>query len=71
MATTTQEYSFDEAIVKMREDIKMTHDYFGSDEYCFIRGNLVVFEDGVEQFLNEFRAIRTSSGWNTGWTEFK
>jgi hypothetical protein len=60
--------SLDEAKVLARQGVKMTHEYFTSDEYMTMRGNMVVFEDGVEIFLNEW--TKGKDYLNEGWSKF-
>jgi len=43
-----------EAIPLAQEGVKMTHKYFTSDEYMTMRGNIVVFEDGAEIYIDEW-----------------
>lgn len=46
--------TFEEAKVQARNGIKVTHKYFSEDEYMTMRGNLIIFEDGVEIFADEW-----------------
>lgn len=58
-----------EAIVLARQGTKMTHQYFTSDEYMTMHGNVVIFEDGVEIFLEEW--TRGKDYLNDGWSVWK
>lgn len=58
-----------QAIELARKGIKMTHEYFGRDEYLTVQGNMVFFEDGVKIFLNEW--IKDKEWLNNGWSEYK
>ncbi len=39
--------TFEEAKILARQGIKMTHNYFTDNEYITMKGNVIVFEDGV------------------------
>lgn len=61
--------TFEEAKEKARKGVKMTHKYFTDKEYMTMRGNIIIFEDGVEIFADK---------WSKGkdyllndWSEFK
>ena len=43
-----------EAIGHARKGIKVTHTYFTDDEYMTMKGNVIVFEDGVRIFIDEW-----------------
>jgi hypothetical protein len=61
--------TFEEAKVLARQGIKMTHEYFSKDEYMTMKGNIVIFEDGVKIFADEW-----SKGKDyllEGWSKFK
>lgn len=60
--------SLDEAVILARQGIKMTHNYFTSDEYMTMRGNIVIFEDGVKIFLSEW--TKGKDYLKTGWSKF-
>lgn len=46
--------TFEEAKEKARQGIKVTHTYFTSDEYMTMEGNMIIFEDGVKIFADEW-----------------
>ena len=46
--------TLEEAKEHARKGIKVTHEYFTSDEYMTMRGNMIVFEDGVKIFADEW-----------------
>lgn len=46
--------TFEKAKEKARKGIKVTHRYFTEDEYMTMRGNMIIFEDGVEIFADEW-----------------
>jgi hypothetical protein len=61
--------TFEEAKVLARQGIKMTHEYFSKDEYMTMKGNIVIFEDGVKIFADEW-----SKGKDyllEGWSKFE
>jgi aromatic ring-opening dioxygenase LigB subunit len=46
--------TWEEAKILAQQGIKVTHQYFTSEEYIIMRGNIIVFEDGVEIFASEW-----------------
>jgi hypothetical protein len=61
--------TLEEAKVIARQGIKMTHKYFTSDEYMTMQGNMIIFEDGVKIFVDEW-----SEGKDyllDGWSKFE
>ena len=57
-----------EMIPLAQQGIKMTQTYFHPDEWLIMKGNLVVFEDGVEIFLEEWTSGKE---WlNEGWEKY-
>lgn len=59
--------TFEQAKELARQGIKMTHQYFTSEEYMTMRGNIVVFEDGAEIFVDEWSKDKDYllTGWST------
>lgn len=43
-----------EAISLAQEGTKMTHKYFTPEEYMTMRGNIIIFEDGAEIYIDEW-----------------
>jgi len=60
--------TFAEAKKKARKGIKVTHIYFADDEYMTMRGNQIVFEDGVTIFVDEW--AKGKDYLNDGWSLF-
>ena len=60
-----------EAIEKMRQGIKITHENFTSDEWMTMDGFTIVLEDGVKCDDFEFWRWRTDKSWNDGYSFFK
>lgn len=54
---------------KAQQGIKVTHEYFTSDEYMTMRGNKIIFEDGVSIFFNEW--VKDKDYLLTGWSLHK
>ena len=46
--------TFEEAKQHARKGIKVTHQYFSNNEYMTMQGNMIIFEDGVKIFVNEW-----------------
>lgn len=61
-------FTLQEAKVLAQEGIKMTHQYFTDDEYMTMQGDVIVFEDGVEIFFDEWTAGKDFL--LTGWYKF-
>lgn len=61
--------TFEEAKVLARQGIKMTHKYFTSDEYMTMIGNIIVFEDGVEIFADNWS--KGKKYLLEGWSKFE
>ena len=60
--------TLEEAVKLAKNGVKMTHTYFTSDEYITMRGNMVVFEDGVHMYLLDW--IKDKDYLNDGWSKF-
>lgn len=58
-----------EAKEKAQKGIKVTHEYFSNTEYMTMRGNQIVFEDGVKIFFDEW--TKGKDWLKDGWSEFK
>jgi len=58
--------TFEEAKQKARKGIKVTHRYFTDDEYMTMQGNIIVFEDGVRIFADEWAKgkVYLLDGWS-------
>lgn len=61
--------SLEEAIVLARQGIKMTHNYFTSDEYMTMQGNMIIFEDGAKIFIKEWSEGKDYL--KKGWSKFE
>lgn len=59
--------SLDNAIKCMADGYRVSHQYFDSQEWATIEDGKILFEDGVRQGINEFKSLRSSKGWLTGW----
>lgn len=60
----------EEMILLARNGVKMTHNYFMPTEYLTMRGNMIIFEDGVKIMFDDW--IKDKLGFfNDGWSEFK
>lgn len=46
--------TFEEAKQHARQGVKVTHNYFSQTEYMTMKGNIIIFEDGVEIFANDW-----------------
>lgn len=60
--------TFEEAKVLARKGIKMKHTYFTPDEYMTMQGNMIIFEDGVKIFADEW--MKGHDYFNNGWSKF-
>jgi hypothetical protein len=61
--------TLEEAIVLARQGVKMTHRYFSSNEFMTMKGNLVIFEDGVEIYLSDW--VGDKQWLIDGWSRFE
>lgn len=52
-----------------QQGIKMTHKYFTSEEYITMKGNMVIFEDGVEIMLQDWATDKPYL--LTGWSKYQ
>jgi hypothetical protein len=60
--------TFEQAKILARQGIKMTHQYFTDDEYIIMQGNIIVFEDGVKMFADEW--AKGKDYLLEGWSRF-
>ena len=61
--------TFELAKDKARRGIKMAHTYFTDQEYLTMRGNQIIFEDGVKLFADDW--AKGKDYLLEGWSEFK
>jgi len=61
----------EEAIQQMKKGVKITHQYFSSDEWMTMEGNKIVLEDSVRCSEREFWHWRKNAGWETGYSVYK
>ena len=61
--------TFEEAKEHARNGVKVTHEYFTDDEYMIMRGNMIVFEDGVKIFADEW--VKGKDYLLEGWSFYK
>lgn len=57
-----------EAKQTAQKGIKVTHKYFTDEEYMTMRGNRIIFEDGVKIFFDEW--TKGKDYLNDGWSLF-
>lgn len=55
-----------EAKEQAQQGIKVTHRYFKKDEYMIMEGNMIIFEDGVKIYFNEW--IHGKDYLKDGWS---
>lgn len=55
----------------MRKGVKITHTHFHPDEWMIMKGNIIIFEDGYQMFMNDFLKFRNSESWQDGYSVFK
>lgn len=51
-----------------QQGIKVTHRYFTDDEYLTMKGNMIIFEDGVRIFFDEW--TKDKDYLLEGWSKF-
>ena len=61
--------TFEEAKILARQGIKMTHNYFTDNEYITMKGNMIIFEDGVEIMSGDW--MEGKPYLLEGWSKFK
>jgi hypothetical protein len=60
--------SKEDIIEALEAGCTVSHRYFMSGEYVKMYGDMMMFEDGVQQSQEEFWGIRTNEVWNSGWS---
>lgn len=60
-----------EAIQKMSEGHKVTHKWFGDDEWMTIENGKLLLEDGVICSMSEFWLWRRDDSWDDGYSLFE
>jgi ABC-type uncharacterized transport system ATPase subunit len=58
--------TFEEAKEKARQGIKVTHKYFTDVEYMTMRENLIIFEDDVKIFADDW--LKGKDYLKDGWS---
>lgn len=61
--------TFEEAREHARKGVKITHEYFTDNEYLTMKGNLMIFEDGVEIFAADF--LKGKDYMINGWSLYQ
>jgi len=58
--------TFEEAKEQARKGVKVTHQYFADNEYLTMKGNMIVFEDGVKIFADDWSKDKNYllDGWS-------
>ncbi len=51
------------------QQVKVTHRTFSSNEYLIMKGNIIIFEDGVKVFFDDF--IKGKEYLKEDWYEFE
>ena len=51
-----------------QKGIKVTHRYFTDEEYMIMKGNIIIFEDDVQIFFDEW--TKGKDYLNEGWSLF-
>ena len=59
-----------EAILAMQEGKKVTHRYFGANEWITMKDGMIVLEDGVICPPEVFWQWRTDTCWDSGYELF-
>lgn len=57
-----------EAIQQMEEGVKITHNYFASDEWMTIKNGKILTEEGYSHDIREFWLYRTGNGFEDGYS---
>ena len=52
-----------------QQGIKVTHRYFTDKEYLTMKGNIIIFEDGVKMYFDEW--TRDKDFLLDGWSKFE
>jgi hypothetical protein len=61
----------DQAIVAMMEGKKVTHRYFGPDEWVSMENGSILLTSGIKCPPKEFWKHRSAHCWNNGYKLFK
>jgi len=61
------ELTLEQAIDAMRKGAKVAHRGYTNEEWASLRGNVIRYEDGVEEFLSDFLKRKTQEHWQSGW----
>ena len=61
--------TLEEAKALAKQGIKVTHEYFSSEEHMIMQGNMIVFEDGVKIFFDEW--VNGKDHLLDGWSKFE
>lgn len=64
-------YSRQEAILLMKQGVKMTHVNFSDNEWITIQGNKIFTEEGYKHDTVMFWYYRAGKAFNDGWLKFK
>lgn len=57
-----------EAKTLAQNGVKVRHQYFTDEEYMTMQGNIIVFEDGVKIFFDEW--VKGKDYLLNGWSKF-
>ena len=60
--------TLEEAKKLAQQGIKVTHQYFTKEEYMTMQGNVIIFEDGVEIYFDEW--VKDKPYLLEGWSLF-
>lgn len=60
-----------EAIIAMKEGLKVTHRYFTDDEFITMKFNKIIDENNYSFCPEEFWMYRTNPWFDSGWSLFK
>lgn len=63
--------TLEEAKILARQGVKMTHKLFPSHKYMTMRGNTVIFENGMSIVNIDNWITPDKEYFNIGWSEFK
>lgn len=62
----------EDAIIQMKQGVKVTHRYFTSNEWITMKGNFTIqTEEGYSFPADEFWRYRNDIDWMDGWSIFK
>lgn len=60
--------TLEEAKELAQQGIKVAHQYFTEEEYMTMQGNVIIFEDGVEIYFDEW--VKDKPYLLEGWSKF-